>query len=303
MMAKLLFVGVGVIATLVVIWQASQAGWVRPPAPAPAGTRPAADGPGITRHRPDSVIAEGRLVTYPGAEVVVAVERSGLIVSLPVREKSVVRKGDLIAELESDELACVARRGARRGSTRPRPISGSMSARWNAGAVLIARHAASDVELETNQRGLEVAQARRRAALAARRRLDALIAKTRITAPIDGVVIARFAHPGETVDASARLVTLADLQRIRVEAEVDEIDIGAIALGAEAIIFAEGFPGRTWRGRVEEIPDAVAGRHLRPEDTSRPVDTRVLLVKIALLEPTPLKLGQRIEVEILRARR
>ena len=96
------------------------------------------------------------------------------------------------------------------------------------------------------------------------------------------------------------MVTLADLHRVRVEAEVDEIDFGGIALGAEATISAEGFPGRTWRGRVEEIPDVVVGRHLRPEDTCRPVDTRVLLVKIALLEPTPLKLGQRIEVRIAR---
>lgn len=38
------------------------------------------------------------------------------------------------------------------------------------------------------------------------------------------------------------------------------------------------------------------GRYLGPEDTSRPVDARMLLVKIALLEPTPLKLGQRVEV-------
>jgi multidrug resistance efflux pump len=50
------------------------------------------------------VRAEGRLVTYPGAEVVIATELAGLIVRLPVQEKSVVRKGDLIAELKSDEL-------------------------------------------------------------------------------------------------------------------------------------------------------------------------------------------------------
>jgi HlyD family secretion protein len=301
MMAKALFVGVGVVATLAVIWQASQAGWVMP-APAPAGSRRPSDGPATVRHRPDSVIAEGRLVTYPGAEVVIAVERSGLIASLPVGEKSVVRKGDLIVELESAELR------ASRDEASARIDEAEAEIRFyerevERRRVLIARGAASDVELETNQRGLDIARARRRAAQAARRRLDVLVDKSRITSPIDGVVIARFAHPGETVEASARIVTVVDLNRVRVEAEVDEIDIGAIALGAEASIFAEGFPGRTWRGRIEEIPDAVAGRHLRPEDTSRPIDTRVLLVKIALLEPTPLKLGQRVELEILRGRR
>jgi HlyD family secretion protein len=97
---------------------------------------------------------------------------------------------------------------------------------------------------------------------------------------------------------AAPLVTVADLTRVRVEAEVDEIDLGGMAVGAEATVTAEGFPGLSWRGRVEEVPDVVVGRHIRPEDTSRPVDTRVLLVKVALLEPTPLKLGQRVDVRI-----
>jgi HlyD family secretion protein len=41
-------------------------------------------------------------------------------------------------------------------------------------------------------------------------------------------------------------------------------------------------------------------RALRTLDPSRPVDTRVLVVKVALTEPVPLKLGQRVEVEIAR---
>jgi hypothetical protein len=39
-------------------------------------------------------------------------------------------------------------------------------------------------------------------------------------------------------------------------------------------------------------------RSLKPLDPSRPVDTRVLIVKVALNEPVPLKLGQRVEVEL-----
>ena len=117
------------------------------------------------------------------------------------------------------------------------------------------------------------------------------------------MITARFVQPGETVDVGTRLVTIVDLKRVRIEAEVDEFDIGGITLGADVRVSAEGFPGLTWRGQVEEVPDTVVGRHLRPEDTARPVDTRVLLVKIVLLESTPLKLGQRIEVEIVKVHR
>ena len=68
-----------------------------------------------------------------------------------------------------------------------------------------------------------------------------------------------------------------------------------------ATITAEGYPGPGWRGRVEEVADAVVPRRTRPEDPGRPADTRVLLVRIAFLKTTPLKLGQRVEVEIARA--
>src|SRR4051812_41088087 len=107
MAAKLLWSVVGLALTLIAIWQAVDAGWMRPasPSPAPAAAGQAAfTSPDPLRLRPDSVIAEGRLATYPGAEVVIATELPGIIVRLLVQEKSIVRKGDLIAELSSDEL-------------------------------------------------------------------------------------------------------------------------------------------------------------------------------------------------------
>jgi hypothetical protein len=79
---------------------------------------------------------------------------------------------------------------------------------------------------------------------------------------------------------------------------VDEFDAGRVELGAEVQLTAEGFVGQSWKGTVEEIPDAVLPRRLKPQDPGRPSDTRVLLVKIALAEPTPLKLGQRVEIAI-----
>lgn len=295
MTTKLLLTGVSMVTLLIVIGGVGPARWG--PQATGIGARP--EPRAVPEPQAEGVVAEGRLVTYPGAEVVVAAELAGTVLRLPVREKSVVRRGDLIAELGSDELK------ASRDEALARIEEAEAEIRFyerevERRRILIARRSASDVELDTNQRGLDVSRARRRAAIAARDRFDSLIAKARITSPIDGVVIARFADPGETLGIAAPLVTVADLSRVRVEAEVDEIDFAGIALGAEAVVAAEGFPERTWRGRVEEIPDVVVGRHLRPEDTSRAVDTRVLLVKIALLERTPLKLGQRVEVRIAR---
>ena len=95
-------------------------------------------------------------------------------------------------------------------------------------------------------------------------------------------------------------MTIVDLSRLRVEAEIDEFDIESVKLKAPARITAEGYPPRHYGGEVEEIADAVVPRHLRPDDPGRPSDTRVLKVKIAFKEPSTLKLGQRVEIAIER---
>jgi multidrug efflux pump subunit AcrA (membrane-fusion protein) len=146
------------------------------------------------------------------------------------------------------------------------------------------------------------AVARRDAAKAAVDRLEAEALKYRITAPIEGTIVSRYADPGETVAPGSRLVTIVDLHRLRVEAEVDEFDIPGLALAESATITAPGYRNRSWPGQVEEIPDAVVGRQTLPEDPGRPTDTQVLRLKVAFRAPNPLKLGQHVEVEIATAK-
>ncbi len=243
------------------------------------------------------VAAEGRVVAYPGAEVVVGTEVAGLIVRLTAKEKSSVRAGDLIAELNSADLrASRAESDARIAETEADIRFYEREVRRD--QALVVKRATAPQNLDVNLRGLELARARRSAAIASRDRLDALIAKTKITAPIDGVVTARHVQPGEITAPGTAVVTIADLNRLRIEAEVDEFDTARVALGSPVMITAEGYGPTKWRGTVEEIPDSVVSRRTRPADPGRPIDARVLPVKIALAEPTPLKLGQRIDVEI-----
>jgi multidrug efflux pump subunit AcrA (membrane-fusion protein) len=270
-------------------WRARLHDWV-PPAHPEVG--PLAESPG-----PPRVAAEGRVVAYPGAEVVVGTEVAGLIVRLTAKEKSTVRAGDLIAELNSADLrASRAEADARVGEAEADIRFYDREVRRD--RALLARRATAPQSLDANLRGLDLARARRDAAVAGRDRLDALIAKTRVTAPIDGVVTARHAQPGEIAGPGTAVVTIVDLDRLRIEAEVDEFDTARVALGSPVTITAEGYGPTNWRGTVEEIPDAVVGRRTRPADPGRPIDARVLPVKIALAGPTPLKLGQRVDVEI-----
>lgn len=242
------------------------------------------------------IVAEGRVVTYPGAEVTVGSDVAGTIERLNVDEKQTVHAGQIIAILKADDTrAALAVARARVGEA-------DADTRLFEAEVARAQHlfhedVGSKQTWDKAERDLDSARARRASAAAEVRRLEALVEKTVITAPIDGVVITRHVHAGETIESGDSIVTVADLKKTRVEAEIDEFDTARVRLGANVDVTAEGF-GRTWRGTIEEIPDAVVNRRLNPQDPSKPIDTRVLLVKVAFAEPTPLKLGQRVEVRM-----
>jgi RND family efflux transporter MFP subunit len=247
--------------------------------------------------RSSRVAAEGRLVAYPGAEVVVGTDLAGTLVILRVQEKAHVRRGELLAELRSNDYRAAL------AEARARVVEADAEIRLAEADVerarsLFEKEVGSRQALDKAERDVQTARARRATASATGDRLDAVLAKTRILSPIDGVVIARHAQPGETLEAGQKIVTVADLSKTRVEAELDEFDAGRVRLGQDVRVTAEGYDDLSWRGRVEEIPDSVVGRRLKPQDPGKPEDTRVLLVKVALLEPTPLKLGQRVEIRI-----
>jgi len=249
-----------------------------------------------TSASPGRVAAEGRVVAYPGAEVVVGTDFAGTVRRLLVKEKSTVKKGDLLAEMNADaEKAALAESQARvKEAEADIRLAEYEKARAEK---LLAGKVGTRQALDKAERDLDTATARRATSLAEVKRLAAVVAKSRIVAPISGVVLVKHLEEGETVDRGARIATLADLSRVRVEAEVDEFDSGRITLGDAVTVRAEGGK-EAWAGRVEEIPDSVAPRKMKPQDPGKPSDTRVLLVKVALSQPTPLKLGRRVEIEI-----
>src|SRR5213594_1024046 len=83
---------------------------------------------------------------------------------------------------------------------------------------------------------------------------------TRITAPVNGIVVSRQVDVGQTVAASLQapvLFTIAqDLTRMQVETSVDEADIGRIKVDDRATFTVDAFPGETFVGTVTQIRKA-----------------------------------------------
>lgn len=243
------------------------------------------------------VRAEGHVITYPGASVTVGTEVQGTVISLPVKEKDFVAKGQAVAVLRADDNRAAL------GSAEARIAQDDADIRLyhveeQRQRSLWQESVGTRQAYDRAQRDLESAEARRNTDAQEVQRVKAVLAKTVIYAPISGVVTSRIVQPGETVKEGAPLISMADLRRVRIEAEVDEFDAGRVKLGQQVEITAEGYDGQQWRGRVEEIPNTVERRQIKPQDPAAPTDTRVLLLKIALLEKTPLKLNQRVQVAV-----
>lgn len=287
-MKRLSIVALGILIAAITVFEVRATRINASPSAAPA--RPAAA-------QSREIAAEGRVVAYPGAEVTVGSDVAGTIQRLTVEEKDVVRKGQVLAVIKADDArAALAEARARVGEAEA-DIRLFDSERERA-QKLWREDVGSKQAADKAERDLDAARAHRATALAEVNRLAALVDKTEIVAPIDGVVISRFTHAGESIAIGAPLVTIADLKKTRVEAEIDEYDAARVGLGAPVNVTAEGYENGGWRGTVEEIPDSVTSRRLKPQDPAKPIDTRVLLVKVSLGEATPLKLGQRVDVRV-----
>ena len=266
----------------------------KPGAVAPTVAQPGADPAAATAAA--KIAADGRLVARAGADVTLGSDLDGTVARVAVDEKDHVRKGQVLVELKSDDYRASLTEAKARVAEADADIR-LATAEVERAQKLLAAAVGPQREVDRTERDLDAARARRETALGSVARIEAVLAKTRIVSPIDGVVLTRDVQPGESIESSKPLLRVADLSRVRVEAEVDEFDAAGLAVGAPVSVTAEGYRDG-WTGRVEEIPDAVTGRKLKPDDPGRPTDTRVLLVKIALDGPTPLKLGQRVEVMI-----
>src|SRR5437762_5045647 len=178
----------------------------------------AASGEGASAGTHALVAADGRVVTYPGSEVTVGAERAGRVVRVLVDEGQAVRKGDLLAELESDALRAALREAEAQvaeAEAEARMADLTLRRREDlAREQIVAVH-----DLDQARRDLEIARARIDTARAAVARDEAQIRETRIVAPITGTVTGRHLQPGEMAEVGRKVVTLANLDHLRVEAE------------------------------------------------------------------------------------
>ncbi len=258
--------------------------------------------------------------------VLVKAKLAGSIAELKVREGARVKKGDLIATIDSPTLKFELAKGkadlwaasSQAGTNGPQLAAlvaqqKATEALLNAAkddrdriTKLVANGTATQVELDkantqvanleaqvaaqkATQQSLQIdLGARATGAGAAVSSLAARLADTEVRSPLDGVVLGRMVEPGEVVMINQPLYRIGNTDDLVLECAIDEADVAKVEVGKKAAVSLYAFAQQTFRAEVFEVlPDADRAK-------------KTFLAKLRIEAPPPgLRSGMSAEVNVI----
>jgi len=206
-------------------------------------------------------------------QVPVGTQVSGVVTGLYADFNSLVKKGQVIARIDSTVWETQLR-DAEAGLQRAQASYDNAKAEFNRNKRLAEAHLISASDLEARELSLKSAESGLQSAKASVQRARINLGYCTITAPVDGVVVSRVVDEGQTVAASfstPNLFTIAqDLARLKVQAAIDEADIGQVQVGQKAFFTVDSYPDRQFQGQVTEV-------QLNPITTNNVVTYNVIM--------------------------
>jgi HlyD family secretion protein len=209
-------------------------------------------------------VSQGDLTVYVTAtgtinavtSVDVGTQVSGIIARLYADFNSVVKKGQIIAQIDSTFLV-QAVKDAEANLDKAKAQYADSKRNLVREKALLDRGLDSQLNYDAALTTSESNEANLKSAEAALDRAKINLAYATIYAPIDGVVINRAVNIGQTVAASfssPTLFTIAnDLKKMQAQTTVDETDIGRVSVGQEATFTVDAYPEDKFTGTVSQI--------------------------------------------------
>ena len=201
--------------------------------------------------------ANGYVVAQRKAAV--ASKGTGRLVYLGVEEGDKVRKGEIIARLDDQDMVAALAR-ARADLQVARADSFSTRKTLDRTKALFAAKLVSGADMDAAESQFMKISAAITSARAAVEQADVALEYTRVRAPFDGTVLTKNADVGEVVapfasSASSRgaVVSMADMQSLQVEADVSESNITRVKVGQPCEITLDAYPEARYRGTVHKI--------------------------------------------------
>ena len=201
-----------------------------------------------------SITATGTI--EPVTSVTVGTQVSGIVAHLYVDYNSIVKKGQVIAELDKTNLISELNR-SRADLSSAQSTLDYQRANYNRYKTLYEKGLVSADEFESNRLNYEKARQSVASSQESVRKAETNLGYATITSPIDGVVLSKSVEEGQTVAASfntPELFTIAqDLTNMRVIADIDEADIGGVKEGQRVSFTVDAFPDDKFEGAVTQV--------------------------------------------------
>src|SRR5271170_195196 len=128
----------------------------------------------------------------------------------------------------------------------------------------------------------------------------AYLEKTYIRSPLDGVVLRKFRHAGESVSTQfdSPVVTLADDSSLRIRLDIDETDVAQLRVGEPAYVTAEAYGSQKFTGHIIRVGHILGRKNVRTDEPSERVDTKILEALVQLDPGQKLPLGLRVDAYV-----
>ena len=201
-----------------------------------------------------SITATGTI--EPVTEVTVGTQVSGIVSHLYVDYNSVVKKGQVIAELDRTNLISELNAQKANLSSAQSALNYQLS-NYNRYKTLFEKGLVSADEYESVRLQYQQAKEQVNSAKESVQRAQTNLGYATITSPIDGVVLSKSVEEGQTVASSFNtpelFVIAQDLTDMRVIADIDEADIGGVVEGQRVSFTVDAFPDDTFEGAVTQV--------------------------------------------------
>ena len=201
-----------------------------------------------------SITATGTI--EPVTSVTVGTQVSGIVSKLYVDYNSVVKKGQVIAELDKTNLISELNTAKANLSSAQSSLNYEQ-ANYNRYKTLYDKGLVSANDFESARLSYDKARQQVNTSRESVQKAQTNLGYATITSPIDGVVLSKSVEEGQTVAASfntPELFTIAqDLTDMRVIADIDEADIGGVKEGQRVSFTVDAFPDDHFEGEVTQV--------------------------------------------------
>ena len=208
----------------------------------------------VNRTITSSITATGTI--NPVTQVSVGTEVSGRIDRIYKDFNDTVRRGELLARLDTQSLQMVLE-DARIALRTARLTANENLIDLNRATELFEQEMIAQFELQRAQHTYDLALANVERAELAVQRAETNMRNALIYSPIDGVIVSRTVDEGQTVAASFNAPTLFiianNLDDMQIETQIDEADIGRVNVGMRANFSIDAFPNMPFRGEVRQV--------------------------------------------------